>query len=185
MQPRGDDLRPRRISRVEFDQMGELGMFDDEKVELLRGVVVHMSPEGLPHVSVSVWLNRRLVRALDDEYVVRPDKPFAAGDDSEPEPDFVITREDPRNGHPTTALLLIEISHSSLRKDRGIKREIYGECAVPEYWIVDVSEPGTISVEVYTEPTKQGYGRMVTLRDGDVLRPLHVPIEIAIADIPR
>lgn len=179
------DLRSRRITRVEFDRLIELGMFEDERIELLRGVLVPMSREGLPHTAVSVWLNRKLIRSLDEEYVVRPDKLFAASDDSEPLPDFVITKEDPRVGHPSKALLLIEVSDSSLRKDRGIKRELYGECGVPEYWIVDVSEPGKISVEVYTEPTAHGFARMVTLRDGDVLRPLNVPIEIAVADIPR
>lgn len=180
-----DALPLRRITRVEFDRLGELGMFENERIELLRGVLVPMSPEGLPHVSVSLWFTRRLMRTLEDEYVVRPDKPFAANEDSEPVPDLVITREDPRVAHPSTALLMIEISDSSLRKDRGIKRELYGECGVPEYWVVDVSKEGAVSVEVYTEPTADGYARMVTMRDGDVLRPLHVPIEIAVSDIPR
>jgi Uma2 family endonuclease len=179
------ELRPRRISRVEFNKLYEMGMFEDERVELLRGVIVPMSPEGIPHVSTSVWLNRRLVRGLDDEYVVRPEKPFAANDDSEPVPDFLITREDPRSGHPSTALLLIEISHSSLRKDRGAKRDLYAEVGVPEYWVINVSDLRAISVEVYTEPTPHGFARMITLRDGDVLKPINVPIEIAIADIPR
>jgi Uma2 family endonuclease len=182
---RMDELPRRRLLRVEYDKLVDLGVFDDEKIELIRGVLVPMSPEGLPHTGVGIWLTRRFMRALDDEYVVRPDKPFAANEDSEPEPDLLVTREDPFVAHPSSALLLIEISHSSLRKDRGIKRELYGEVGVPEYWIVDVSEPGKISVEVYTEPTSYGYARMVTLRDGEVLRPLHVPIEIAIADIPR
>jgi Uma2 family endonuclease len=179
-------LPARLFTRDEYNRLGELGFFDrDERVELLRGVIVPMSAEGIPHTSTAVWFNRRLARGLDDEYFVRPGNPLAAGDDSEPVPDFAITKEDPRAGHPSTALLVIEIAHSSLRKDRGIKRELYGEAGVLEHWIVDVSEPKAISVEVYTEPTKHGFARMITLRDGDVLKPAHVPIEIAIADIPR
>ena len=180
-----DGITPRPLLRVEYDKLVELGVFDDENVELLRGRIVRMSPEGLPHAAVSVWLTRRLIRGLDDEFVVRPDKSFAANDDSQPEPDFVVTREDPRLAHPSTALLVIEVSHSSLRKDRGIKRQLYAEVGVPEYWIIDVSEAGKLSVEVHTEPTPHGFARMVTLRDADVLRPHVLPIEIAMADVPR
>jgi Uma2 family endonuclease len=81
--------------------------------------------------------------------------------------------------------LLIEVSNTSLRKDRGVKLAIYTEAGVPEYWIINASRPGKLEVEVYSEPTPTGYARLVTMRDGDVLRPLRVPIAIDVADIPR
>ena len=184
-----DDLKPdgtRPLSRREYDELVNLGVFDDEKIELLRGMLVTMSPQGSPHARTVVWLTRRLITALDETWQVRPGLPYAASDDSEPEPDLVVTLEDPAQpDHPSTALLLIEISNSSLRKDRKIKLPIYAEAGVPEYWIVDVSKPGAVNVAVYTEPTQDGYGKLVTLRDGDVLRPLHVPVELAVADLPR
>ena len=184
-----DDIKPdgpRPLARREYDELVNLGVFDDEKIELLRGMLVTMSPQGSPHAQMVVWLNRRLIKALDDTWEVRPGLPYAASDDSELEPDLLVTVADPaRPEHPSTALLLIEISNSSLRKDRKIKLPIYAEAGVPEYWIIDVSEPGDVSVAVYTKPAKDGYATLVTLRDGDMLRPLNVPIEIAVSDLPR
>lgn len=184
-----DDIKPdglRPLRRREYDELVDLGVFDDEKIELLRGVLVTMSPQGSPHARMVVWLNRRLIMALDPTWEVRPGLPYAASDDSEPEPDLLVTRDDPtREDHPSSALLVIEVSNSSLRKDRRIKLPIYAEAGVPEYWIVDVSQPDQVSVEVHTEPTADGYATSTTLRDGDVLRPRHVPIEIAVGDLPR
>lgn len=183
-------LRPsgiRPLRRVEYDRLVELGVFEDEKIELLRGMLVTMSPEGEEHIGVGHWLFKRLVRTFSDaQFDVRYAAPFAASDDSEPEPDLfvgppVTTR---RTDHPSRALLLVEVSNSSIRKDRKIKRDLYAEIGVPEYWIVDITKRIPV-VEVYTEPSAIGYGKLVTLRDGDILRPLHIPIEIAVADLPR
>jgi Uma2 family endonuclease len=184
-----DDLKPggiRRLNRREYNELARLGVFDDEKVELLRGMLVTMSPQGTPHMRMVVWLNRRLIKALDESWEVRPGLSFAAADDSETEPDLMVTSDSSKlDDAPTTAFLLIEVSNSSLRKDRKIKLPICAEAGVPEYWIVDVSRPGQVAVEVYTEPTAAGYAKMVVMRDGDTLRPLQVPIEIAVADLPR
>ena len=184
-----DDLspaRPRPLRWREYERLAEGGAFVDERVELLRGQIVTMSPQDWPHQAVMVWLNRELSRRLPDEFVVRPALPFVATDDSEPEPDLAVTLE-PIGTRRTaqTAVLLIEIADSSLRKDRRIKLPIYAEAGVPEYWIVDVSRPGELAVEVYRDPSPSGYATALTLRDGDVLRPRGVPIEIAVADLPR
>jgi Uma2 family endonuclease len=177
-------IRPLR--RVEYDRLVELGVFGDEKIELLRGVLVTMSPEGWLHADVGNWLLCRLVRGLDDSFEIRHASPFAANEDSEPEPDLFVGRRpsERREDHPGKALLLVEVSDSSIRKDRRIKRELYAEIGVPEYWVIDITK-GLPVVEVCTEPTADGYAKMVTLRDGDVLRPIHLPIEIAVADLPR
>jgi Uma2 family endonuclease len=182
--PPPNGIRP--LMRSEYDQLVELGVFEDEKIELLRGMLVTMSPEGWQHTEVGHWLFRRLVRALGDEFEVRLAAPFAASDDSEPEPDLFVGRtpQDKRRAHPGHALLLVEVSDSSIRKDRKIKKELYAEVGVPEYWIIDITN-GVPVVEVYTEPSSNGYGKLVTLRDGDILRPVSIPIEIAVADLPR
>jgi Uma2 family endonuclease len=115
---------------------------------------------------------------------VRPQLPFAADDWSEPEPDIAVVQKDyTRRGHPSEVLLLIEVADSSLRKDRGLKREIYAQARVPEYWIVDVS---TMTIAVHTVPLDGQYERVEVLRDGDVLRPTRLAdIALAVADIPR
>ena len=183
------DLEPggiRRLTRREYHQMDELGMFEDQRVELLRGLVVKMSGMNAPHRQVMVWLTRRLIESLNVTWYARPGSPYAAAEDSEPEPDFLITREpDVDADGPRTAQLVIEISDSSLRKDRKIKRGIYAEAGVPEYWIINVSEPGTVTVEVHTQPEGGTYRVVQELRDGDVLRATEVPLEIPVAELPR
>lgn len=183
-----EDIKPsgvRRLLRAEYDQLVELGAFDGEKIELLRGQLVTMSPIGIPHRRLTVWMTRFLIEHLDHGYEVHPALPLAASDDSEPEPDMMVVRGDPPQLEVTAPLLVMEFSDSSLRKDRKVKLPIYAEAGVPEYWIFDLSRDGKLVVEVYTDPTPSGYRSMKSYRDGDVLRPSQVPIEIAVADIPR
>ncbi len=175
----------RKLNRSEYDKLVALGMFEDERVELLRGVVVTMSPQGGPHATISSWLVERLIRLLDESFDVRGHCPFAASEDSEPEPDVSVSRRVSGSlAHPQSALLLIEVAESSIKKDRKVKAPIYGESHVPEYWIVDISGDDLI-IYVHTQPTADGYRRVDTLRDGDVLRPAKLPgVAIAVLDIP-
>ncbi len=175
-------LRP--LLRREYDRLVDLGCFEDEKIELLRGVLVEMSPQGITHGDLSEWLAQWFSATLPmTEYRVRSQLPFAATDDSEPEPDLLVTkRVADRRGHPTAALLVVEVSHSSLRKDRTVKLGIYAEAGVPEYWIIDVERE---RVEVYTEPSGREYRRCEFVERTGVLRPAQLPgIELAVADLP-
>ena len=145
---RPETIRP--LSRREYDKLVELGFFEDERLELLRGVLVTMSPQGGPHSGITAWFAQRLIRALDGTYEIRSHSPFAADDYSEPEPDVSVSRRAASVlDHPTTALLLIEVADSSIRKDRKIKVPIYAEAGVPEYWIVDVN---AAIVEIHSRP---------------------------------
>ena len=176
--------RIRRLSRLEYDRMVDLGMFEDERVELLYGVLVAMSPQGAPHATITAWFQQRLIGALDDSFDVRGHSPFAATDDSEPEPDVSVARRSPERAHPSAVLLLIEVAESSIRKDREIKTRLYAEAGVPEYWIVDLTGD-EIVVEVYTDPSPQGYRMVAAMGPDRILRPTQLPaVAIAVADIP-
>jgi Uma2 family endonuclease len=180
------DIAPqqlRRISGNEFDQMCRIGLFQDEHVELLRGVLVTISPQNEPHARVTAWLGRQLGRILDvDAFEVRQHSTFAPLADSRPEPDVAVFRQELRAKLPTEALLLIEVSDSSLRIDRKIKLPLYAEAGVPEYWIVDIN---AAVVEVYTEPTPTGYARAAVYRAGDMLQPIALAgVHIAVGEIP-
>lgn len=175
-------LRP--LLRREYDRLVELGYFEDEPIELLRGMLVEMSPQGDAHTSIAESLAQRLARALPyEEYRIRSHSPFAATDDSEPEPDVMVSRRIAgQPGHPATALLLVEVALDSLRKDRKLKLGIYAEAGVPEYWIVDVEHE---RVEVYTEPSGREYQRCEIVESTGALRPTQLPgIELAAADLP-
>lgn len=175
-------IRPLR--RVEYDRLVELGMFQDEKIELLRGVLVPMSPIGPPHSATIDRLNRLLVLAFEGRATVRCQNPFAALDDSEPEPDFsVVPLGDYYRAHPERAELVIEIAESSLSRDRGVKLHIYAENGVPEYWIVNLVNR---RIEVHTDPASQGYRTLRHVERGDTLAPARFPdVSFAVSDILR
>lgn len=178
-----EPVRP--ISRAEYARMFEVGILDeDDEVELLRGVLVAVKREGAHHANIVEWLTNKLVRSIDPSFSVRPALPFAASDWSEPQPDLaILPAKRPSFDHPAAALLLIEVSNSSLRKDRKLKLPIYAEAGVPEYWIINVKD---MSIEVYTDPDGSGYATKIVLHHGDVARPRFVPgVEIAVADLPR
>jgi Uma2 family endonuclease len=155
---RDADLAPDRarpLFRREYDRLVELGVFEDQRVELLGGVLVEMSPQGTAHSSAVTVLARRLIQQLDERAVVRVQMPFAASDVSEPEPDVaVVPSQSYARAHPSEAYLLVEVCDSSAAKDHGLKARLYAAAGVPEYWVVDVS---TQSVTVHNEPTPDGY----------------------------
>ncbi|HWO24803.1 MAG TPA: Uma2 family endonuclease [Kofleriaceae bacterium] len=171
----------RPLKRSEYDRMVELGLFQDERVELLRGVLVKMSPQYAPHASTIEKLTELLVMRLQGRFRVRIQSPLALSDDSEPEPDVaIVPRGDYETEHPRTALLVIEVSDSSLQKDRG-KAEIYASAGIGEYWLVNL---GARTVEVYSSPEGDRYAEAHTLREGATLRPTALPdVSIAVAEI--
>ena len=160
-----DRLRP--LSRQEYDRLVELGAFEDERVELLMGALVEMSPQGTPHSWAIDVLGERLVQRVVPRARVRVQLPFAASEVSEPEPDIaVVPRRSYAQEHPSEAFLIVEVTVSSSVKDRRVKAPIYARAGVPEYWVLDPIEH---VLEVYTEPGPEGYERVQKLRAGDQL----------------
>lgn len=174
-----EEVRP--LKRKEYDRLVELGAFEDEKIELLRGMLVPMSPQDYEHGDIITRLTMLLAPALVGKALVRVQLPLAVTDDSEPEPDIAVVSEPGRRSHPSKALLVIEVSGSTLKKDRGLKLELYAEAGVPEYWIVDVAKK---TIEVHTGPSKQGYRRTVSYRRGAVIAPVKLRgLKIKVAQI--
>lgn len=174
----------RKLSRREYDKLVDLGVFEDERIELLRGMLVTMSPQGGPHATISSWFSQELAIRLGRDFDVRGHCPYAATDDSEPEPDVSVSRRVTNLlEHPSSPLLVIEVADSSVRKDRKLKGPIYAEAGAPEYWLVVIAND-QLQVEVHTNPTPAGYRNVEILRDGDTLRPTRLAIEIPVLDIP-
>jgi Uma2 family endonuclease len=175
-----DELRP--IRRVEYEQMAQMGIFDDERVELLYGTVVRMSPTGPRHDSVIQVLTRLLVRALDPRAAVRIQSSFAASDQSEPQPDVAVVPPGAyADAHPREAWLIVEVTESSRKTDRGRKASLYAESSVPEYWVVDLVSD---RIEVYTEVAAGEYTRIVPYRKGERVSLLRFPdVSIAVDEI--
>ncbi|HVW27182.1 MAG TPA: Uma2 family endonuclease [Polyangiaceae bacterium] len=174
----------RLLRRVEYDKLVDLGVFEDERIELLEGELVYMSPIGARHCSAVQKLTELLVLALHGRAVIRPQLPLAASDFSEPEPDLLVAPLDEYDtAHPCGAHLVIEVAESSLAKDRGIKRRIYAENGVPEYWIVNVVAR---TIEVYSQPSNGAYAHMVEYTRGDSITLAEFPdVRVRVLDIMR
>jgi len=149
---------PRRLTRSEYDRMAELGFFRGERVELIHGIVVRMSPIGPPHSSIVDRINELLVIRLAGRATVRIQQPFLAHDESEPEPDIaIVPRARYDEHHPDHAYLVVEVADSSLEYDRVTKAPLYAASGIPNYWIVDVLGR---SVEIFSEPVNGRYARL-------------------------
>jgi Uma2 family endonuclease len=162
----------RPLERSWYDRLVDLGAFRDERVELLEGRIVMMSPQGRPHARAVRRLTMLLAPALAGRAEVLVQLPIAASDYSEPEPDVaVVPPGEYLDDHPRRALLVIEVAESSLEVDR-LKARVYAESNVDEYWIVNL--PGRV-VEVHREPRGGAYATVTHHREGEVLRPLEFP----------
>ena len=177
-----DHIRPLR--REEYDKLIALGAFQDEKIELLEGLLVKMSPIGAPHSSCVDVLNELLLPRLLGRARVRIQQPFAALDLSEPEPDVAVVPSGSYDAaHPEKAYLVIEVAESSLSVDRGVKLLLYAKCGVPEYWIVNIAEK---TIEVYTAPGDGTYANVARYQRGQSLRLTQFPdIEVHVSDVMR
>ncbi|MBE9009342.1 Uma2 family endonuclease [Pseudanabaenaceae cyanobacterium LEGE 13415] len=166
----------------EYHQMIEAGILDDRRVELLRGEIVEMPPEGEPHAYGTTETRDYLIVVLGTRAKVREAKPITLPNNSEPEPDIAIVEPLGReylshHPYPENIFWLIEYSNSSLSKDLEIKRKIYAEVGIPEYWVVNLRKPELI---VFREPQNGDYQSEVTLTRGTIA-PLAFPeIEISI-----
>jgi Uma2 family endonuclease len=166
-----DQIRPLRVD--EYMRLAEAGVFDDEKVELLDGVVVKMSAQGPRHLELVTFMNRLLARRLPDDYAVVPQCTHRLSEYSAPEPDFVVVTTRSVHAHAReTAAWLVEVAESSIRKDLGLKARLYAAAGVAEYWVVDAN---TDSVVVHLEPSPDGYRSITTRGRFDRIAPRAFP----------
>jgi len=160
----------------EYFDLVETGQLDpDAKVELLEGVIVEMVPQTSRHAVCIRLLHEALRGCFDCE--IRAGLPFIAGNRSGPEPDLVVVPgsiTDYLDRHPTEALLVVEVSHSSLPVDRLSKSRIYAGAGVPEYWIANLVDD---QLEVYRDPDPQArvYRDVTLWTAGESISPLSAP----------
>jgi Uma2 family endonuclease len=180
------DLEPRPFSVAEYHRMIDAGILDeDERVELLEGVIVAVSPQKRRHAYVIQQLMRILARLPQDRYGILAQLPLTLGERSEPEPDLaVVTAEagSSRTEHPRTALLVIEVAGDTLRKDRLVKARIYARADIPEYWLFNLEEA---CLEVLRDPDHEGsYRKRLVLRRDEEARSSAVPeLAVRLADL--
>ncbi|MEO0325458.1 MAG: Uma2 family endonuclease [Myxococcota bacterium] len=175
--------RVRRLRRAEYDALVAAGAFEGEPLELIRGVIVRMSPQGAPHAAPIVLLNDLLVRALGDRAFVRVQLPLAGPDESEPEPDLaVVPRELGFDDHPSQASLIIEVARTSQDYDRDTKGPLYAEMGVAEYWLVDVAAR---AVEVRRDPKGGVFCDTRVVTSGEVRLAAFPDVSVAVQTLFR
>jgi Uma2 family endonuclease len=159
-----------------YHQAVEVGIFDDQSVELLNGELINMPSEGVPHASLSSNAGDYLRELLGGRAKVREGHPVTLPNDSEPEPDLAIVEPDTtiyslHHPYPENIFWLIEYSESSLQKDLGIKAQIYASANIGEYWVINLKTRGLV---VFREPTNGEYQSQITFTRG-MISPLSFP----------
>lgn len=166
------------ITVEELQRMVETGVFsEDERLELIRGEIVEMTPIGERHFGCVRRLNYRLNRRLGARAVVDIQNPLWLDDQSNVYPDVIVLRkgflsdEMPR---PKDVLLVIEVADSSLAYDRDVKIPLYAESGVPEAWLVDLNSQ---TIFVYRQPSPEGYREVRQYRRGEAISLAAFPEE--------
>lgn len=145
--------RPKRWTRAQYERAIDRGVFRyDERLELVDGVLVVREPQGDPHAATVDRVVRALLRVFQDGWVVRAHAPIVLGRDSRPEPDISVVEavpDDYFSRAPRRAALIVEVSDSSVRFDRGRKAAAYARGGIADYWIVNLVDR---MLEVYRDP---------------------------------
>ena len=174
----GMPLATRRFTVDEYHRMAEAGIFhEDDRVELLDGQIVEMTPIGPEHAGCVDDLAQWLTQHLRGSAIVRVQNPVQLGDHAEPQPDIAVVRPRPggyRGGHPgpRDVLLVVEVADTSLRDDRERKLPLYAQAGIPEVWLVNLPEDG---IDIHREPRAGTCTSLRTARRGETVSPLAFP----------
>ncbi len=183
------DPRPWKWTRDQYHRLGEQGYFAGKRVELIRGEVVETSPVNWRH-ALAKSLTADVLRAVFSGTAWINDQSPLPTDDSEPQPDVAVIPGSPRNytDHPTPAdaLLVVEVSDSTLFYDTTTKAELYAEAGVADYWVLDLANRRLL---VFRDPAPvpaggTAYRTHLTLSEPDRVSPLAAPTgTIAVKDL--
>jgi Uma2 family endonuclease len=168
----------RPLTVAEYHRMGEVGILtEDDRVELIEGELIAMSPIGSEHSGTVNALTRILVQTVGDRGVVAVQNPVQLDDLSEPQPDFAVLKpreDDYRRAtpRPDEVLLIVEVANTSLAYDRAVKRSLYARHGIPEFWIVNLAAG---EVEVCRVPTGDQYASIAHVGRDGILEPALLP----------
>lgn len=179
-------VKTRPFSRAEYHRLVEAGVLtEDDRLELLEGAIISMSPIGPYHSGVVNFLAAFFQRALGPRSIVCVQNPLALDAESEPQPDLLLLlpRDDfYRRAHPQPAdvYLLIEVADASLEVDCDYKARLYARAAIGEYWVIDLVRQVIL---VHLQPTADRYESVTEHARGTVVIPAAFPdVELAVSE---
>lgn len=182
---RADVLAGARLFTVdEYLDMERTGILhEDDRIELIDGKIVVMSPVGNPHIGGTAWLTMLLASALVGRALVLVQSPIYLNDHSAPQPDFAVVSLRPiteiARYYPPDVYFVIEVADSSLPYDSGPKLARYAAAGIPEVWIANLRVREVIA---YTDPSGSNYATVTTYRAGDSISPRAFPDVVLAVD---
>lgn len=178
----------KRFTRDEYHKMAGAGILgEDDRVELVGGEIVQLTPIGKKHSSCLKRCNRFLGRALvGEDVIIGIQDPVEIGGDFEPQPDASILRS--RADYyadalpaPEDVLIVMEVADTSVAYDRDVKFPLYAQAGIPEAWLWDL--PSQI-VERHGDPSERGYRSILRASAGESIKSLVLPsLTIRVDDI--
>lgn len=152
-----EGLERRAFTIADVEQMVEVGILArDERFELIGGEIVPMSPKGIRHESLKVWLCNTMIRLLPDNYKIAQETTLRLSEDTFIEPDFLVldTDTDLKDLGSSTIYLAIEVADSSLKYDLGRKAEVYAGFDIKELWVINAK---TLETRIHLDPVDDQY----------------------------
>lgn len=176
----------RRFTVEEYYRLAEVGILGPEdKVELINGEIVKMSPIGPKHAGIVNRIMRFFQMLLGEKYLISVQNPVRLSTYSEPEPDIAVLY--PRSDHytsrhpqPKDVALIIEVSDSTFEYDTKIKLPLYAEAEIKEYWIIDLQKD---QILVHTEPVGSTYQKQSVFQRGDTLTSPSLPTGVVVEEL--
>ena len=177
----------RQFNVTEYNRMAETGILsEDDRVELIEGEIVEMSPIGSRHAACVRRLDALFNRRLGGMVQVSAQNPILLDDYSEPEPDIALLK--PRSDFyaeahplPSEVLLVVEVADTSVEYDRQVKAPLYARAGIPEMWLVNLPEE---MILVYTQPENGAYQNHRQFMQGDSFSSTTIPdLTLSIEDI--
>jgi Uma2 family endonuclease len=172
------EISKRLFTVHDYHRMVEAGILsEDDRVELIYGEVLKMSPIGPRHSAAVLRANHVLQRIVGDRAIIGVQGSVRLDEYDEPQPDIYLLRPKDdfyASGHagPPDIFLIVEMADSSLGYDKGLKMRLYAETGVPEYWVADIQNEGVIA---YSQPRESTYSVFHEFRRGDKISPELLP----------
>ncbi len=182
---------PLRWTISEYRKLGETGLFHDTKTMLIHGEILVMAMPDPPHDTALSLTQEYLRTAFATGHYVRNQQGFDIGLDNDPSPDLAVVLgsiRDYAKRTPTTAVLIVEISDSTLFKDITSKAELYATAKVPEYWVIDINNR---QLYVFSDPVAlpaglgaTAYRKHIVHAENETVSPQSAPTaSIRVADL--
>jgi Uma2 family endonuclease len=174
----GSSTKKRLFNVHEYHRMVDAGILrDNDRVELIAGVVLEMSPIGPRHNAAIMRANKALNRIVHDQAILGVQGSIRLDEWNEPQPDLYLLR--PKDdfyasglANPSDVMLVVEIADSSLEYDRTVKVDLYAIAGVPEYWISNIQDE---EIEAYSHIVKHSYSKVRRFKRGETVVPGLLP----------